>query len=145
MFRDKRRQKFSEKLCSGKIRLGNAKPQCALPLRVKQQKYISGHCRPQGSTCIPLFGLVINHVLVVDISIKLFFGLTTCKLLCVKQYCVAQTGESVISEQSLPRWHSLILQSLCLIMQMLLRVLKEKAGISNCVDLLVYILDTSSC
>lgn len=80
-----------------------------------------------------------------DISIKLFFGLTTCKLLCVKQYCVALTGESVISEQSLPRWHSLILQPCCLIMQILQRVLKEKAGISNCVDLLVYIQDTSNC
>lgn len=81
---------------------------------------------PEVATAYLYISFIINQVIVVDIIIKLFFGLTASKLVRVKWYHAARIGDGVISERSLPRRHSLVLQPLCLIVQMLLRVLKEK-------------------
>lgn len=65
---------------------------------------------------------IINQAIGVDISTKLFFGLAESKLLCAQWHRVEWR---VISVRSLPRWYSLILLPLCLIIQILWRVWEE--------------------
>lgn len=76
VFRDKRRWKFSENLCAGKISLGNAKLQCEVPVTAELQKM---HPRdiadPMVTSAFLCISFIINQAIVADINTALFLGL----------------------------------------------------------------------